>query len=118
MPMFVVRLLPLLVLTLAACGSSRDKYDVYMEGLQVEAAAEKGPCKLHYAENAQAAVLSGDQVLTCLRRTQDAIDLYDEAAKLGLADPDFERVRARASERKARLEGMLETVRAMERGQM
>ncbi len=105
-------------LMVCGCGDGRTKHDVYMEGLQVEAAAEKGPCKLHYAEGAQAAPLSGDKVQECLRRTEDAIALYEEAAKLGMEDPDFERVRARAHERKQRLEGMLDTVRAMERGQL
>lgn len=105
-------------LTAPGCGQSRTKHDVYMEGLQLEAAAEKGPCKLHYAKGAKAASLSGDQVQECLRRTEEAIALYEEAAKLGMDDPDFERVRSRAHERKERLEGMLDSVRAMERGNL
>ena len=115
---FAAALVTFACLAASGCGDGRNKHDVYMEGLQVEAAAEKGPCKLHYAEGAQAAPLSGDKVQECLRRTEDAIVLYEEAAKLGMDDPDFERVRARAYERKQRLEGMLDTVRAMERGQL
>jgi hypothetical protein len=108
----------LLASLVAGCGDKRDKYDVYMEGLQIEAAAEKGPCKLHYSEGAQAPVLSGDQVMECLRRTEDAIERYEDAASLGMDDPDFQRVYKRAQERKQRLDGMLSTVRSMERGQL
>ena len=105
-----------LLATLAfACGG-RDKYEVYLEGLQVEAEAEKGPCALHTEQGQAAPVLSGDQVQTCLRRTEDAIALYEEAGRLGLNDVDYNRVYSRALQRRDRLKDMLTNVRAMERG--
>lgn len=88
-----------------------------MEGLQIEGDAERGPCKLHYAEGEQAAMLSGDQLTNCLARTKDALAKYDEAHALGLDDPDFLKVHQRAKDRVTRLEDMISQVRRMERGQ-
>lgn len=100
-----------------ACRSGPDKRDLYMEGLQIEGDAERGPCKLHYAEGQDAAALSGDQLANCLARTQQALAKYDEAARLGLDEADFVKVHTRAKERVTRLEGMIAQVRKMERGQ-
>lgn len=100
-----------------ACNPGPNKRDVYMEGLQIEGDAERGPCKLHYAQGQDAAILSGDQVATCLLRTQEALAKYDEAARLGMDEPDFVTVHERAKERAARLEGMVEQIRKMERDQ-
>lgn len=105
-----------LVVVATACPQGPNKHDVYMEGLAIEGDAERGPCKLHYAEGQPAASLSGDQLATCLARTQEALAKYDEAAKLGLTDPDFTKVHQRATERVQRLEEMITQVRKMERG--
>jgi hypothetical protein len=102
---------------LAACGENRR--DVFTRGLEIENAAEQGPCKLHYTQNAQAAALSGDNVAECLRQTELAIVEYDKAAALGLAnDPEFTTVYERAKVRRDRLASMLKHVRAMETAQM
>lgn len=105
-----------LLLAFAACSKGPSKNDVYMEGLQIEGDAERGPCKLHYVEGQEAAQLSGDQLTNCLARTKDALAKYDEAASLGLDDHDFVKVHQRAKERAARLEDMVTQVRKMERG--
>jgi hypothetical protein len=105
-----------LLLAAAACTQGPNKNDLYMEGLQIEGDAERGPCKLHQAEGQDAALLSGDQLTNCLARTKDALAKYDEAARLGLDDPDFTKVHQRAKERIARLEDMIMQVRKMERG--
>jgi hypothetical protein len=104
------------LLLVAACGEN--KRDVFMQGLEIEGAAERGPCKLHYTENAQAASLSGDMVDECLRQTEQALALYDKAAQLGLKDPEFVTVHERAKERKQRLEQMLKMVRSIETDQI
>lgn len=98
------------------CGGER-KYDVYMQGAKIEGDAERGVCRLHYSDASQAAPLSGDQVLQCLRETERALEYYERAAAMGYQDVDFERVHARAIERKERLESMLAMVREMEREQ-
>jgi len=105
------------LVTLVACNQGPSKRDLYMEGLQIEGDAERGPCKLHYAKGQDAASLSGDQLASCLARTEEALAKYDEAARLGLDEADFVTVHARAKERVERLEGMIEQVRKMERGQ-
>jgi hypothetical protein len=98
-------------------GCPETKYDVYMKGLEIEGEAERGHCALQYQQDAKAAVLSGDQVVLCLRETERALEYYDKAAQMGHADADFVAVHTRAKERKARLEGMLSIVRDMEREQ-
>ena len=103
----------LLALLLGGCGDT--KYDVYMKGLEIEGEAERGHCALQYQADAKAAVLSGDQVVLCLRETEKALEYYDKAAQMGYDDPEFVKVHERAKERKKRLEGMLKTVREMER---
>ncbi|MCH9682678.1 MAG: hypothetical protein K0V04_14680 [Deltaproteobacteria bacterium] len=103
--------------TLLACNPGPNKRDLYMEGLQIEGEAERGPCKIHYVEGQDAAPLSGDQLASCLHRTKEALAKYDEAAKLGLDDLDFKRVHERARESVAKLDGMIEQVRRMERGE-
>jgi hypothetical protein len=99
-----------------ACGET--KYDIYMKGAEIEGAAERGVCQLQYTEPSQAAPLSGDQVLRCLRETDRALEYYERAAAMGFEDVDFKRVHARAIERKERLESMLSMVREMERDQL
>lgn len=106
-----------LLSTLAcACAKGPSKNDLYMEGLQIEGDAERGPCKLHYQEGQPAALLSGDALTNCLARTKDALGKYDEAARLGLDDPDFLKVHQRAKDRVTRLDAMLTQVRKMEHG--
>lgn len=108
-----------LAIVAAAIGCGENKRDVFLRGLELEGAAEKGPCKLHYAENAQAASLSGDDVAECLRLTEQAIVEYERAAALGLAsDPEFVEVYDRAKLRRGRLQSMLKHVRAMETDQL
>lgn len=97
----------------AGCGES--KYDVYMKGLEIESEAEKGPCKLEYAEGEHAARLDRGQLAGCLAETNEAIAQYDKAKEMGYADVDFERVYERAQTRKARLEEMIEMVGRIER---
>lgn len=99
-----------------ACNPGPDKRDLYMEGLQIEGDAERGPCKLHYGQG-DAAPLSGGKVANCLARTQEALAKYEQAAALGLEDADFKEVHQRAKDRIARLEAMVEQVRMMERDQ-
>lgn len=115
-PSPVSRLALALLLLLPACAQGPNKNDLYMEGLQIEGDAERGPCKLHYVEGQPAAQLSGDQLTNCLARTKDALAKYDEAAQLGLDDPDFVKVHQRAKERVARLDEMVTQVRKMEHG--
>ncbi len=107
----------LAVLALFAVGCGENKRDVFLKGLEIEGAAERGPCRLHYQSSTQPAALSGDTVQECLELTEQALREYDKAASLGLKDPEFVSVHDRAKERKARLEAMLKTVRMMERGQ-
>ena len=98
---------------LAGCGES--KYDVYMRGLEIEGDAERGPCKLHYAEGEHAARLDRSQLTSCLQETERALAEYEKAKSMGYADADFTKVYERAHERKARLEQMIEMVGEMER---
>lgn len=106
--------------TALLCGGcpSQTKYDVYLEGAKIEGEAERGPCKLHYAKDAQAAELSGDKVALCLRETERALSYYDKAASMGYDDGDFKTAHERAQGRKARLESMLTMVREMEKEQL
>lgn len=107
-----------MALALLASGCGESKYDVYMKGLEIEGEAERGPCKLQYAEGAPQATLSGDQVAWCLKETERALELYDKAASMGYEDAEFQRVHQRAKDRKKRLESMVEMVREMERDQI
>ncbi len=105
------------LLGLLACNQGPNRRDLYMEGLQIEGEAERGPCKLHYVEGQEAAQLSGDQLANCLHRTREALAKYDEAAKLGLDDVDFVQVHQKARDNVVKLEGMVDQVRKMELGQ-
>ncbi len=96
----------------SACGEN--KRELYMQGMKVEGEAERGVCKLIYDSDAQAHVLDGDQVLSCLRQTDEALALYERAAALGLADLDFVRTHEKAVARKKNLEMILKNVREME----
>ncbi len=104
-----------LALLVAACGENRR--DVYAKGLEVEAEAERGACRVHYQKEIGASVINGDIISECLRLTELALSYFDKAAEMGLSDIDFVEVHERARDRKARLEGMLKMVREMEREQ-
>lgn len=102
-----------LTVALVACGESRQ--EIYMQGMKLEGEAERGPCKLLYDKEAGANLLSGDQVQQCLHVQTEAMALYDRAAALGLKDADFVQTHTQARARIERLEGMLKTLRALER---
>lgn len=104
-----------LALLVAACGENRR--DVYAKGLEVEAEAERGACRVHYQKEIGASVINGDIISECLRLTELALSYFDKAAEMGLSDVDFVEVHERARDRKARLDGMLKMVREMEREQ-
>jgi hypothetical protein len=108
----------LLLLLPGACGKSRSKYDVFLEGQRIEEAAGKNECRLQYVEGGpmMAASLSGDAIGACLRRTEEALALYDEAAAMGMTDHDFQIAHARAQERVAKMREMLANVRDIEFG--
>ena len=108
-------LVPLLALTtVVGCEKRETKHDVYMRAMQLEGEAERGDCKLAYDSSAAAHVLDGDQVQSCLNRLEEALELYERAAAMGLKDIDFINARDRALQRKKKLEGMLSMVRKME----
>lgn len=109
------RALVLTVLTAltAACGENRQ--ELYMQGMKHEGEAERGPCKLLYDKDAGANLLSGDQVQQCLHMQGEAMALYERAAALGLKDADFVQTHTQARARIERLEGMLKTLRMLER---
>ena len=86
-----------------------------MRGLEIEGDAERGPCKLHYAQGEHAARLDRSQLTTCLVETQRAIAEYEKAKGLGYAEGDFTKVYERAHVREARLQQMIEMVGEMER---
>lgn len=113
--MAAARLVLSFALLFAACGE--DRRDVYAKGLEVEADAERGACRVHYNKDVGASVINGDIVSECLRLTELALSYFDKAAEMGLSDVDFVEVHERARERKARLSGMLTMVREMEREQ-
>ena|SRR5690349_24633273 len=113
--MVAVRFALSFALLVAACGE--DRRDVYAKGLEVEAEAERGACRVHYQKEIGASVINGDIISECLRLTELALSYFDKAAEMGLSDIDFVEVHERARERKARLDGMLKMVREMEREQ-
>ncbi|MBX7079831.1 MAG: hypothetical protein K1X88_11625 [Nannocystaceae bacterium] len=120
----VPRSLPcaLFALAVLASGCGENRRDVFMAGLEIEGAAERGPCKLQPAAGPGvpqgASALSGDTIADCLQQTEAALAKYKRAAELGLSDPDFVSTYDRAKERKARLESMLKMVRQMENDQV
>ncbi|MGB1276392.1 MAG: hypothetical protein ACPG77_11650 [Nannocystaceae bacterium] len=101
------------IVLLSACGENRR--ELFNQGMKVEGDAERGVCKLVYDGEAQAHVLDGDQVQSCLQQTEEAIALYERAAALGLKEADFVRTHEKALDRKKDLEMMLRAVREMER---
>ena len=103
-------------LLLSACGGPT-KHDVFLEGQKIEGEAERGPCKLHYSPEAQAAVINSEIVKTCLTETEKAIALYEQSQQMGYSGPDFDRVYERAKERRDRLQSMLKMVGTMEKEQ-
>ena len=105
--------LTIFAVTVGACGESRQ--ELYMQGMKHEGDAERGPCKLLYDKQAGASLLSGDQVQQCLQMQSEALALYDRAAALGLKDADFVQTHTLARARLERLEGMLQTIRSLER---
>ncbi len=107
------RLLGVVAVVLSGCGESR--HDLYMQGMKLEGEVQRGACQLVYDNEAGAHVLSGDQVQDCLKGQTEALALYDRAAALGLKDLDFVQNHEQARARVTRLEGMLKTIREMER---
>lgn len=112
----------LVSLGLAGCGETR--YDLYRQAMEREGEAERGPCKLEYADNSQAgdfmsaATISGDQIASCLAATDEVLALYERAAAKGNEGAEFQAAFERARARKERLASMLRHVREMERASL
>lgn len=102
---------------LLGCGENRR--DIFQRGLEIEGAAEKGPCALQFDEKAKAVSLNGDDIAACLRETERAIELYEQAKAKGLeSDPEFVRIYEQSKLRKEKLASMLKQVRLMENEQL
>lgn len=105
----------------AVLGCGESKYEVFLQALEAEGEAERGPCKLHYADTAQnanfmsAASLSGDQIASCIAATDRSLVLFEKAAGMGKPDADLQQAYDRAKARKEKLSSMLRMVRDMER---
>lgn len=97
----------------SACGESAS--ELYFRGIQIEGEASRGDCKLLYDQDVNAYMLDGDQVLSCLRRTEEALDLYEKATAMGgRRSTNFVESRDRAKARKQKLESMLRVIREIE----
>lgn len=99
----------------AACESGPSKHELYMQGMQVEGEASRSECQPAFDAGMDTHVLDGDVVQACLRRTEEAIALYERAKSKGLEDLDFVQTYEKALERKKHLESMLRVVRELER---
>lgn len=109
-------ILLLIVFVLAACGESAS--ELYFRGMKIEGDASRKECKLVYDQEANAHLLDSEQVLSCLRRTEEALVLYEKAASMGQRGIQFVESRERAKARKQRLESMLKVIREMEQEQL
>jgi hypothetical protein len=104
-------------MSLLACGENRR--DIFQRGLEIEGAAERGPCALQFDEKAKAVSLNGDDIAACLHETERALELYEQARAKGLeSDPEFVRIYEQAKVRKEKLGSMLKQVRLMENDQL
>ncbi|MCA9658309.1 MAG: hypothetical protein KC486_08190 [Myxococcales bacterium] len=99
----------------AACESGPSKHELYMQGMQVEGEASRSDCQPAFDAGMDTHVLDGDVVQACLRKTEEAIALYEQAKAKGLEDLDFVQTYEKALERKKHLESMLRVVRELER---
>jgi hypothetical protein len=112
-----LRLVFCLVLGLGVtvCESGPTKHELYMQGMQVEGEASRSECQPAFDAGMDTHVLDGDVVQGCLRKTEEAIALYEKAKAKGLEDLDFIQTYEKALERKKHLESMLRVVRELER---
>ena len=112
-----IRYLPALDCQRPVRGENRR--DIFQRGQEIEGAAERGPCALQFDEKAKAVSLSGDNIAACLRETEKALELYEQAKAKGLdSDPEFVRIYEQAKARKEKLGSMLKQVRMMENEQL
>jgi hypothetical protein len=112
-------LLLLAIVPVVVMGCGENRRDIFQRGQEIEGAAERGPCALQFDEKAKAVSLSGDNIAACLRETEKALELYEQAKAKGLdSDPEFVRIYEQAKARKEKLGSMLKQVRMMENEQL
>jgi hypothetical protein len=92
--------------------------DLYMKGLEVEGAAERGPCKLLWDQAARVHTLNSGRVSECLAEQKKALSWYEKAAVKGQTGQDFQYQLEDARARVQKLESMLRTIQRMEADQI
>ncbi len=101
-------------LVLAACERGRYAEDVYQEGLDLEAEAGRGACRLAFDERERAHILNSEKLSICLGTLRAAQAKYEEAKSMGKGGGEMEERMAANAEQIKRLEMMYRTVRQIE----
>ena len=109
----IVRLL-LLIFTVAAVGCGETSREVFTRGMQAEGTRSAGRASWSTTRRRGRRCCRATRSQLCLAMQQDAQELYDKAAEMGLKDLVFVRTRDQSLVRIKRLEGMLKMVREME----
>ncbi|TPV92677.1 MAG: hypothetical protein B7733_24420 [Myxococcales bacterium FL481] len=98
-----------------ACGENH--HDVYLEALKIEGDAERHQCRLGFDPETNNNTLSSDRAANCLYELRRAQARYEHARSLGAKGRDIELKLEDIDTKIKRLEGMVETISAIERDQ-
>jgi hypothetical protein len=101
------------VLLFPAC-KMESGYDVYLEGLKIAGAAEKGPCALVWDKQEQAHVLNSSKIRECIDEVDRALVYYEKAVEMGHDGQDVQTNIADTKHKLDKLNSMLRTIKRIE----
>lgn len=97
---------------LGGCGPN--PYDLYLQAMRAQGAAERGSCKLQFDKNLRSHTTNSGQVSRCIRDMDEVLGLYEKARRGGYEGKELDRALLKVQEDLKKLRSMQAMVSEME----
>lgn len=102
----------LALLCLTACGPN--PYDLYLNAMRAQGAAERRTCKLKFNARSRTHVVNSGQIINCITELEDALELYEKAQRAGYEGKELDKAMLKINEDLRKLRSMQGMVSEME----
>lgn len=102
----------MLALGSSACGPN--PYDLYLNAMRAQGAAERRTCKLKFNADRRTHVVNSGQIIHCIGELEDALELYEKARKAGYEGPELDKAVLKINEDLRKLRSMQGMVSELE----
>lgn len=102
----------LVLLGVTACGPN--PYDLYLNAMRAQGAAERRTCKLKFNAKQRTHIVNSGQIIHCIGELEDALELYEKARQAGYEGKELDKAVLKINEDLRKLRSMKGMVSEME----